>query len=55
MGHTDASFTMSVYQQVLDAGSGSMAALEQVLGGAPEHARDILCGTAAAGVFPLPP
>jgi hypothetical protein len=32
MGHADATFTMSVYQQVVDVGPGSVEALEQALG-----------------------
>jgi hypothetical protein len=44
MGHTDAKFTMSVYQQVLDVGPGSVEALETVLGCTLEEARDVYIG-----------
>jgi hypothetical protein len=32
LGHTDAKLTLSVYQQVLDMGAGSIEVLEGVLG-----------------------
>jgi hypothetical protein len=44
MGHTDAKFTMAVYQQVLDMGPGSVEALETVLGCPLEEARDVYVG-----------
>ncbi len=56
MGHTDASFTMSVYQQVLDAGLGLHGGARAALGGAPEQARAVSCGTTATGIPPqFPP
>jgi hypothetical protein len=44
MGHTDAKFTMSVYQQVLDMGRGSVEALEGVLGCTLGEARELYIG-----------
>jgi integrase len=38
LGHTDAKFTMRVYQQVLDVGSDTARQLEQLLGASPEDA-----------------
>jgi integrase len=49
MGHTDAKFTMSVYQQVLDMGRGSVEALEAVLGCTLAEAREYYVGH---GVLP---
>ena len=52
LGHTDAKLTLSVYQQVLDIGPGSVELIEQVLGSSLDEARDALCGHAAdAGVL----
>jgi integrase len=52
LGHTDAKLTLSVYQQVLDMGPGSVELIEQALGTSLYEARDVLCGhTARAGVF----
>jgi integrase len=52
LGHTDAKLTLSVYQQVLDMGPGSVELIEQVLGSSLDEARDALCGHAAsAGVL----
>jgi hypothetical protein len=42
--HTDAKFTMSVYQQVLDMGRGSVEALETVLGCTLWEARALYVG-----------
>ncbi|MBJ7519830.1 MAG: site-specific integrase [Solirubrobacteraceae bacterium] len=44
MGHTDARFTMSVYQQVLDMGAEEWRALPDVLGCTPQEALGILTG-----------
>jgi len=44
MGHEAASFTMSVYQQVLDIGPGSVEALEQTLGCSLTEARETYVG-----------
>ena len=38
IGHTDPTLTMRVYQQVLDIGSGTLGALERVLGCTLEEA-----------------
>jgi hypothetical protein len=52
LGHTDAKLTLSVYQQVLDVGPGSVELIEQLLGTSLDEARDVLCGhTARAGVL----
>jgi integrase len=44
MGHTDAKLTLSVYQQVLDVGTGSIDVLEAVLGCSAGEACEVLCG-----------
>jgi len=44
LGHTDSSFTMRVYQQVLDMGGGAVELLEEVLGAGLEEARTIYSG-----------
>jgi integrase len=49
MGHTDAKFTMGVYQQVLDMGPGSVEALETALGCTLQEARAAYVGH---GVLP---
>jgi integrase len=49
MGHTDAKFTMGVYQQVLDMGPGSVEALETALGCTLDEARAAYVGH---GVLP---
>jgi hypothetical protein len=52
LGHTDPTLTLAVYQQVLDMGSASVAALEQVMGASLAEAHEILCGRGAgAGVL----
>lgn len=52
MGHTNAKFTMSVYQQVLDTGRGAVEALEAVLGCTLAEARELYIGH---GVLPRIP
>jgi hypothetical protein len=52
MGHTDAKFTMSVYQQVLDMGRGSVEALERSL--AAPWPRPARCTSATAFSHPIP-
>jgi integrase len=49
MGHTDASLTLGVYQQVLDMGKGSVEVLEEILGCTLAQARAIFNGELAAG------
>lgn len=44
MGHTDARFTMSVYQQVLDMGDGAVEDLEKLLGCTLDDAFLVLSG-----------
>jgi integrase len=44
LGHTDAKFTLSVYQQVLDLGVSSVEALEGVLGCSLAEACEVLSG-----------
>jgi integrase len=44
LGHTDAKFTLSAYQQVLDLGVGSIEVLEGVLGCSLAEACDVLSG-----------
>ena len=44
LGHTDAKLTLSVYQQVLDMGTGSIEVLETVLGCSLQEACDVLTG-----------
>jgi hypothetical protein len=44
LGHTDAKLTLSVYQQVLDMGAGSIEVLEGVLGCSLQEACDVLTG-----------
>jgi hypothetical protein len=46
--HTDARFTLRVYQQVLDAAPGSLDVLEQVMGCTREEAREIFESGAVA-------
>jgi hypothetical protein len=46
LGHTDAKFTMRVYQHVLDVGSDTARQLEQLLGAGPEDAVIHLSGRA---------
>jgi hypothetical protein len=41
LGHTDARFTLRVYQQVLDAAPGSLDVLERLMGCSREEAREI--------------
>ena len=48
MGHTDPSLTLSVYQQVLDMGKGSVEILEPMLGCALPEARAIYNGELTA-------
>jgi len=50
MGHTDAKFTMGVYQQVLDVGPGAVEALEAALACSLPDARAVYVGH---GVHPL--
>jgi integrase len=44
LGHTDAKLTLSVYQQVLDMGTGSVEVLEGVLGCSLQEVCDVLTG-----------
>jgi hypothetical protein len=44
LGHTDAKFTMRVYQQVLDVGSDTARQLTQLFGASPEDAAIQLSG-----------
>jgi hypothetical protein len=44
LGHTDSSFTMRVYQQVLDMGEGAVEALENLLGESLDEARSTYSG-----------
>jgi integrase len=44
LGHTDAKLTLSVYQQVLDVGEGSIEVLEGILGCSLQEACDVLTG-----------
>jgi len=44
MGHTDATLTLAVYQQVLDMGRGSVEILEELLGCTLVEARAIYNG-----------
>ncbi len=44
LGHTDATMTLGVYQQVLDMGGGAVAALEDLLGCTRVEARAIFAG-----------
>ena len=44
MGHTDATLTLAVYQQVLDMGRGSVETLEELLGCTLVEARAIYNG-----------
>ncbi len=50
MGHTDARFTMSVYQQVLDMGNGAVEDLENLLGCSLDDAFLLLSGRETPGV-----
>jgi hypothetical protein len=49
LGHTDAKLTLSVYQQVLDMGAGSIDVLETVLGCSLQEACDVLNGRGSRG------
>jgi hypothetical protein len=49
IGHTDATLTLAVYQQVLDVGKGAVGLLEEVLGCSPDEARAIYSGTRSPG------
>ena len=49
LGHTDAKFTMSVYQQDLVLGDGGIEALETALGRTLDEARLILEGRRVPG------
>jgi integrase len=49
MGHTDATLTLAVYQQVLDVGKGAVGLLEEVLGCRLDEARAIYSGTRSPG------
>jgi integrase len=44
LGHTDAKFTMSVYQQVLDLGADGMLGIENLVGCGTSEAREVLSG-----------
>ena len=48
MGHTDASLTLAVYQQVLDMGKGQVEVLERILGCTLAEARTIYNGEVSA-------
>ena len=50
LGHTDSSFTMRVYQQVLNMGEGAVEALENLLGEGLDEARSTYSGR---GVLPV--
>ncbi len=47
LGHTDPTFTLAVYQQALDVGSGTVAGLEHIMGATLGEAHEILCGRGA--------
>jgi integrase len=47
LGHTDPTLTLAVYQQVLDMGTASVAALEEAMGATLAEAHEILCGRGA--------
>ena len=49
LGHTDPTLTLAVYQQVLDMGAASVAALEQTMGASLAEAHEILCGRGCRG------
>jgi len=49
LGHTDAKFSMSVYQQDLALGDGGAEALETALGCTLDEAREVLEGRAVVG------
>ncbi|MEA2401081.1 MAG: hypothetical protein QOK00_1484 [Thermoleophilaceae bacterium] len=49
LGHTNAKFTMGVYQQILDMSKGGIATLESVLGGPADDLRDLLSGRQIGG------
>jgi hypothetical protein len=51
LGHTDATLTLSVYQQVLDMGAGSVEVLEGVLGCSLQEACDVLSGRGSRSQF----
>lgn len=51
LGHTDAKFTLSVYQQVLDMGTGSIEVLEGVLGCSLDEAAEVLNGRRSRSQF----
>jgi hypothetical protein len=44
LGHTDAELALSVYQQILDLGTGSIEVPEGVLGCSLQKACDLLTG-----------
>jgi hypothetical protein len=44
LGQTDAKLTLSVYQQVLDVGAGSIEVLEGILGCSLQEGCDVLTG-----------
>jgi hypothetical protein len=48
MGHTDPSFTLAIYQQVLNMGKGAVELLEQTFGCTLAEARAIYNGEARA-------
>ena len=52
MGHTDATLTLAVYQQVLDMGKGSVETLEELLGCTLAEARAIYNGDVSSGELP---
>ncbi len=52
LGHTDAKFTMSVYQQDLALGDGGVETLESALGCTLDEARLILEGRVVLGTKP---
>jgi integrase len=55
LGHTDAKLTLSVYQQVLDVGAGSIEVLEGILGCSLQEACDVLTGRVfVASSYPEP-
>ncbi|MCW3000638.1 MAG: site-specific integrase [Solirubrobacterales bacterium] len=49
MGHTDAKFTMSVYQQVMDVDDDAIDALEDLIGCDLDAALALLCGRERRG------
>jgi hypothetical protein len=51
LGHTDAKFTMGVYQQLLDMGKDGIATLEAVLGGPADELFALLSGRQIAVRF----